>query len=56
MELDRKVGRSIYGVKGEIYKRTGVGSTRLRQKMRMEVDVLDCIIKGALFIECEGGK
>ena len=37
MELNREVE----GVEGEIYKRTGVSSTELRQKKRMEVDVLD---------------
>jgi len=30
--LDRRTGENIQEVKGEVYKRTSVGSTRLRQK------------------------
>ena len=33
-----------------VYKRTSVSNTRLQQKMRMEVNVLDYMIDGMLFI------
>jgi len=28
--MDRKIGESIHGIEGEVYKRTGVSSTELR--------------------------
>jgi len=30
--MDRKIGESIHGIEGEVYKRTGVSSTELRLK------------------------
>jgi len=30
--MNREIGESIQGVKEEVYKRTGISSTRLRQK------------------------
>ena len=38
-----------------VHKRTGVGSTRYRQKMRMEVDASDYTTGGVLSMECEDG-
>ena len=32
MEVDRKIRENIWKVKGKVYKRTSVSSTRLRQK------------------------
>ena len=37
----------------EIYKRTNVSSIRLRQRMRIEVNVLDYIIKEVLSTKCK---
>jgi len=54
--LNRKAEEGVSGVEEKIYKRTGVSSTKFRQKMRMEVDVLDYTIGGVLFIECKDGQ
>jgi len=54
--MDRKAGRSIQGVEEEVYKRTGVSSTRFRQKIRMEVDASDYAMGGVLLMECEDGR
>ena len=56
MAVDRKVGRGVQKVEGEIYKRTGVSSTGLDKKIRMKVNILDYTIEGVLFIECENRK
>jgi len=56
VEMDRKAGRSIQGVEEEVYKRTGVSSTRFRQKIRMEVDASDYAMGGVLLMECEDGR
>ena len=57
MGLDREAGEGISGVKEEVYKRTGISSIRLRyKKMRMEVNVLDYVIRGILSIKCEDRK
>jgi len=53
VELDREVGESISRAKGKVYKKTSVSSTRLRQKMRMEVDALYYVTGSILFMECE---
>ena len=37
-------------MKEVVYKRTSVSNTRLQQKMRMEVNVLDYMINGMLSI------
>ena len=44
VELGREARKSIEGVKGKVYKRTSVSSTRFRQKMRMKVDVFDYVL------------
>ena len=54
--MDRKVGGGVQGVEEKIHKRTSVSSIRFRQKMRLEVDTLDYIMGGVLFMECEDGK
>ena len=54
--MDRKVGRGVQGTEKEIYKKTSVSSTRLKQKIRMEVDVLDYAMKRVLSIEYEDKK
>jgi len=52
--LDREIEESISGVEEEVYKGTGVSSTRLRfKKMRIEVDILDYTTEGILSMECE---
>ena len=51
MGLDRKVGESIQGTEGEIYKRISVSSARFRQKMRIEVNTLNYVIEGVLFMK-----
>jgi len=51
--LDREVKEGIQEIKGEVYKRTSVNSTRLRQKMRMKVNALDYAIGSVLSIKCE---
>jgi len=50
VRLDREAKRGISDVKGEIYQRTGINSARLRQKMRIEVNVLDYATREVLFI------
>jgi len=57
VRLDREVGERISEVKEEIYKRTSINNTRLRQKkMRIEVDTSDYVTGGVLSIKCEDGK
>ena len=56
MELDRKIREGIWEVEGKIHKRTSISSTRLRQKIRIEVDVLDYAMRGILLMEYEDGK
>ena len=54
MGIDGKIKRSIPGVEGEVYKRTGISSTRFRfKKMRMEVNILDYAAYRILSIEYE---
>ena len=53
MWLDREVEEGVSEAEEKIYKRTSISSTRLRQKMRMEVNPLDYAIGGVLFMECE---
>ena len=53
MGLDREVEEGVSGAEEKIYKRTSISSTRLRQKMRMEVDALDYAIGEVLFMKCE---
>ena len=50
MELDKETRKSILGVEEEVYKRTSAGSTGFRQKMRMEVDALEYVIGGVLYM------
>ena len=54
--MDRKTEEGIWKVKEEIYKRASVSSTRFRFKLKMEVDVLDYIIRGVFLIEFEDGQ
>ena len=55
MGLDKEVREDTSGVEGEIYKRTSVSNARFRQKMRIEVDASDYVIKRVLSIEYENG-
>jgi len=55
MGIDRETKRGIQRVEREIYKRTGVSSTKLIKKMRMEVDASDYATEGVLSMECEDG-
>ena len=54
--MNRTTGEDIQRIEGEIYERTSTDSTRLRQKMRMEVDISDYAIGGVLSMECEDGQ
>jgi len=54
--LDREAGENVSGVEGEIHKRTGISSIRLRQKIIMEVDALDYATGGVLSMKYEDGK
>ena len=55
--MDREAEEGVLGVEEEIYKRTGVASTEIRQKkMRMEVDVSDYMIGKVSSMKCEDGK
>ena len=56
MILDSEAEKGILKVKGEVYKRTSISSTRFRQKMRMEVDTSDYAIGKVLSIECKDRK
>jgi len=56
VELDRETREGILGVEREVYKRTSTSTTRFRQKMRIEVDVLDYIKGGVLSMECKDGR
>jgi len=49
--LDREIEKGVLGVERRVYKRTSVSSTRLRQKMRMEVNMSDYSTEGVLLIE-----
>ena len=52
--MDREVKSSIQEVEEEIYKRISISSNRLRQKkIRIEVNVLNYMIRGVLFIKYE---
>ena len=53
MKLNRETGEDIQGVEREIFKRISVSSTGLRQKIRMEVNILDYAIGEVLSIEYE---
>ena len=56
MRLDGKIRKDIQGAEEEIHKRISVSSTRFRQKMRIEVNILDYAIEGVLSIEYKDGK
>ena len=49
--MDREIEKGVLGVERRVYKRTSVSSTRLRQKMRMEVNMSDYSTEGVLLIE-----
>ena len=52
--MNREAREGFQRVEEEVYKGTGVSSTRLRfKKMRIEVDILDYTIGGILSMECE---
>ena len=55
MRLNRESREGIQEVEEEIYKRTGVSSTRSKQKTRVKVDTSDYAIEGVLSIKCEDG-
>jgi len=46
VKLDRKTEEGIWKVKGEIYKRASISSTRFRFKLKMEVNILDYTMGG----------
>jgi len=47
--LNRKTREGIQRVEGEVYKRTSISSTRLRQKkIRMKVDISKYVIGGII--------
>ena len=54
--MDRETRESIQEAEEEIHKRTGIGSTRFRQKIRIEVDALDYTTGGVLSMEWKDGK
>ena len=55
--MDKEIRGDVQKAKEEIHKRTGVSSTRLRQKkMRMEVDTSNYTMGEILSIECKNGK
>ena len=56
VEMDRETRESIQEAEEEIHKRTGIGSTRFRQKIRIEVDALDYTTGGVLSMEWKDGK
>ena len=52
--MDRKTRKGILRAEGEIYKRTSISSTRLRQKkMRMKFNVSEYTTGGIPSMECE---
>jgi len=53
VRLDKETRESILGVEGEVYKRTGASSTGFRQKIRIEVNILEYMLGGVLSMECE---
>ena len=56
MGLYRETRKDISKVEGKIHKRTGVSSTRFRQKIRIEVNTLDYATGEVLSMECEDKK
>ena len=54
--MNKQTREDILEVKGKVYKRTSVSSTRLRQKMRIKVSALDYAMEGVLSIECINEK
>jgi len=54
--LYRETRKDISKVEGKIHKRTGVSSTRFRQKIRIEVNTLDYATGEVLSMECEDKK
>ena len=49
--MDREIGKSVQRAKRKVYQGTGVSNTGLRQKMRMEVNILDYATEGVLSME-----
>ena len=56
MGIDKETGKDVWEAKRKVYKGTSISSTRLRQKMRMKVNVLDNKMGGVLSIKCEDEK
>jgi len=54
--LDGEAREGVSGVEREIYQRTGTNSTRLRQEMGIEVDIVYYTVKDILSIECENRR
>jgi len=54
--LNIKAGEGISGAKGKVYKRTSVSSARLRQKIKIEVDILDYTTEKVLSMKYEDRK
>ena len=51
--MDKETRKDIQRTKRNVYKRTNASSTRLGQKMRMEVDVSDSAIGEILSMKCK---
>ena len=54
--MNRKAGKGISGAEGKVYKRTSVSSARLRQKIKIEVDILNYTTEKVLSMEYEDRK
>ena len=54
--MDREIGKSVQRAKRKVYQGTGVSSTGLRQKMRMEVNILDYATEGVLSMKYKDGR
>ena len=52
--MDRETEKGVQRVKRKVYQKASINNIRLRQKkMRIEVDILDYMMGGVLFIESE---
>ena len=54
--MDREIGKSVQRAKRKVYQGTSVSSTGLRQKMRMEVNILDYATEGVLSMKYKDGR
>ena len=54
--MDRKIGEGIWGAEGNIYKRTGVSNTGLKQKNENGSRCIRLCYRSFLSIKCKDGK